>query len=118
MECFTHDGLPARGVCKSCGKALCRECIDVRPHGLFCNGGCDLPEPERPSEAVVLPPSWKRLSPHDIGTCLTSLLCVVFSVVLYRQYGEDPLPLFVLLSGLVWLIQSVWKIRRVLTRGW
>lgn len=27
MECFTHSGAQAVGVCKSCGKAVCRACV-------------------------------------------------------------------------------------------
>jgi len=27
MECFTHNGVPAIGICKVCGKAVCRTCV-------------------------------------------------------------------------------------------
>lgn len=30
MECFTHSTAPAVGVCKACGKAICKSCtIDL-----------------------------------------------------------------------------------------
>lgn len=41
MNCFNHPELPALGICKSCGKGLCRECISEVPDGLACKNRCE-----------------------------------------------------------------------------
>ena len=41
MNCFNHPELPALGICKSCGKGLCRECITEVPDGLACKNRCE-----------------------------------------------------------------------------
>ncbi len=40
MNCFNHDDVPAVGMCKSCGKGICRECLKEIPDGLACKGTC------------------------------------------------------------------------------
>jgi len=40
MECFAHPNEKAAGLCKSCGKGVCRACaIDV-DRGLACSPAC------------------------------------------------------------------------------
>ncbi len=41
MNCFNHSERPAVGLCKSCGKALCKDCISEVPHGLACKDACE-----------------------------------------------------------------------------
>jgi len=36
MNCFKHADRPALGLCKSCGKGLCSECLVEVPDGLAC----------------------------------------------------------------------------------
>jgi hypothetical protein len=31
MNCFRHDGAAAIGICKSCGRGLCRDCFEAYP---------------------------------------------------------------------------------------
>lgn len=40
MECFQHQGRAAVGLCKSCYKALCRDCATPTPAGLACSEAC------------------------------------------------------------------------------
>lgn len=39
-ECFSHRGVNAVGVCKSCGKAVCRDCGRDLGFALVCSEGC------------------------------------------------------------------------------
>lgn len=40
MECFTHSGVSAVGICKACGKALCKSCaIDIGV-AIACSEAC------------------------------------------------------------------------------
>ena len=41
MNCFNHSDHAAVGICKSCGKALCRDRMTEMPHGLACKGACE-----------------------------------------------------------------------------
>jgi hypothetical protein len=41
MNCFNHSDKPAVGLCKSCLKALCKDCISERRNGLACKGSCE-----------------------------------------------------------------------------
>lgn len=40
MECFTHIGTQAVGVCKSCGKAVCRTCAVDLGMAIACCEAC------------------------------------------------------------------------------
>ena len=40
MECFKHTNQQAVGICKSCFKAVCRECAIELEHGLACSQEC------------------------------------------------------------------------------
>jgi hypothetical protein len=41
VNCFNHAEKPAIGVCKSCGKGLCGDCLTERPNGIACKGSCE-----------------------------------------------------------------------------
>ena len=41
MNCFNHRAVPAVGLCKSCGKALCGDCLTELANGLACKGKCE-----------------------------------------------------------------------------
>lgn len=41
MECFTHEGRPAVGTCRSCTKGVCRSCAVDLGRGLACAGRCE-----------------------------------------------------------------------------
>ncbi len=42
MECFEHPGAIGVGICRGCGKAVCRECAIQLPRGLACSPACEL----------------------------------------------------------------------------
>lgn len=42
MKCFNHSEIDAVGVCKSCGKALCHDCIAEVGSSCSCKGQCEL----------------------------------------------------------------------------
>ncbi|MBI9077325.1 MAG: hypothetical protein JEZ02_18095 [Desulfatibacillum sp.] len=41
MHCFNHQDTPAVGICQSCGKALCMECLAQVYNGLACKDSCE-----------------------------------------------------------------------------
>lgn len=40
MECFSHQGVTAVGICKSCGKGVCHACAISVPRGIACCEEC------------------------------------------------------------------------------
>ncbi len=42
MKCFNHDDRDAVGICKSCGKGVCRECAVDMGKGLACRDRCEM----------------------------------------------------------------------------
>ncbi len=41
MQCYNHRERSAVGICKSCGKGICQECVAEMPNGLACKGACE-----------------------------------------------------------------------------
>jgi hypothetical protein len=48
MECFTHEGRPAVGSCRACGRGVCRTCVADLGRGIACAGRC-----EEPARALI-----------------------------------------------------------------
>lgn len=48
MECFEHEGRPAVGTCRACGKGVCRACAADLGRGIACAGRC-----EEPARALI-----------------------------------------------------------------
>lgn len=40
MNCYTHQELPALGICKHCQKGICMECLHDTEDGIACKGKC------------------------------------------------------------------------------
>jgi len=41
MNCFNHPDKSAVGICKSCCKGLCADCLTALPDGLACRNACE-----------------------------------------------------------------------------
>jgi hypothetical protein len=41
MKCYTHRDIEAVAVCRSCGRALCRECVTEVGLSCSCKGRCE-----------------------------------------------------------------------------
>lgn len=41
MDCFTHVSTAAVGICKYCGRGLCRVCAREGTDGLACSQACE-----------------------------------------------------------------------------
>jgi hypothetical protein len=41
MECFTHTGSQAIGICKTCSKAVCRSCAQDAGMFIACSAACE-----------------------------------------------------------------------------
>jgi len=41
VKCYNHQGVEAVAVCRSCGRALCRECVTEVGLSCSCRGRCE-----------------------------------------------------------------------------
>lgn len=41
MKCFAHEDAPAIGICKACGRGVCRSCATVSTFSLACSDACE-----------------------------------------------------------------------------
>jgi hypothetical protein len=41
MNCFKHRATSAIGICKSCGKGVCPDCVADTGQGLACRDSCE-----------------------------------------------------------------------------
>jgi hypothetical protein len=41
MNCINHANIAAVGICKVCGRALCRDCLVETAGGIACKGRCE-----------------------------------------------------------------------------
>lgn len=81
MECFTHNSAVAVGVCKTCGKAICRTCAIDSGMFVTCSDSCakeaiDLHEMNQRGKKNLR----HRCSPKNAerGNHVVALWCVIW----------------------------------------
>jgi Na+/glutamate symporter len=40
MQCFSHEQSAAIGICRQCGRTVCRQCAIVHPLAIYCSEAC------------------------------------------------------------------------------
>jgi hypothetical protein len=88
VNCFQHNESSGIGICKSCGKAVCRECAIEFPKGLACSIECE----KDAKELVEMNERGKKL--YGIGDYKTNKLAPGVWAWLW-------------LSGVMWVIAGV-----------
>jgi hypothetical protein len=117
MECFVHTGRAAVGVCKSCGKALCRECADELNEGLACRSDAcrrrlNLYNWIMDHNVHIVRDYSKRTQTAGWMLMGSGGLVAVFSLTLfYQRVGGSP-DVWILLLGAVALIISGFRLLR------
>lgn len=117
MECFAHQGSCAVGVCKACGKAVCRSCaIDVGV-ALACSQDCakeaaDVHEMNQRGKRIYgIGVDRKRLPSGIVMWLLFGTIFAGFGAVSsYRSHEPDWFPL---LFGLAFYFIAWLAYRRV-----
>jgi len=102
MNCFYHPDKPAIGVCKSCSKGLCQDCVTDLGHGLACK---NKHEAEVNNLNMIITKNYKVFSSAHKNTLLAPLFYIfvgsVFSVYGYISRGGVTGLSFVLGTGFV-----------------
>ncbi|WP_386069165.1 hypothetical protein ACFJIW_03730 [Tahibacter sp. UC22_41] len=75
MECFEHENASAVGVCKSCGKGVCRVCAIPVERGLACSPDC---QPLATALAQVQETWVKNLRATSAARVIQPVMAVLF----------------------------------------
>lgn len=114
MNCFNHPDQPAIGLCKSCGKALCRECITEVPDGLACKNQCE----ERvilinriiDSNKQALTAANSLIRSGSFFMIVSGLIFCAFGFLPYFLSGQKG-TLFLGVIGIVFLASGLFRLR-------
>jgi hypothetical protein len=107
MNCFNHRDKPAIGICQSCGKGLCEECLAELPNGLACKGLCEKKRAmiDQMVESTMQSANRKVRAANVFGVLL-AVTFGIFSVWAYFETGGF-LPYFLGVLAVVMLCGSV-----------
>ena len=113
MNCFNHPELPALGICKSCGKGLCRDCITEVPDGLACKNRCE----DRvlfinriiDSNKQALTAANNQVRSGAIFIMVTGLIFCAFGFLPYFLSGQKG-TLFMGIVGIVFLLAGIFRL--------
>jgi hypothetical protein len=84
MNCYTHQGRAAVGVCTACGKAVCRECVGADAPRLVCSTCM--------GQAGTAPIVWSPRS-YGVGWEFRSAISIGSWPLVHICFGNDPVTL-------------------------
>lgn len=107
MECFTHSAAQAIGVCKTCGKAVCRTCAIDSGMFITCTEACakeasDVHEMNQRGKKIYGIGVTKKIPSGVIIWLLFAALFGGFGI--YQSYTNQQPDWFLLLFGLLSLV--------------
>jgi hypothetical protein len=109
MRCYTHADIQAIGICRICGRALCRECLtEVKGH-CCCKGRCEaaVKTPEEVKAELRANPGVQELQKTvmafthrtlRIAYVMPGLLLIVIGIALKLPPGVAGIVAYVLLA--------------------
>jgi hypothetical protein len=116
MKCFNHNDRDAVGICISCKKALCNECLEFIDNQLSCksNEFCT-----KRSQSITKAHEYnEKAIPMGEGTMKTArlrysiglivgILFLIIGVIFYISYKDLIFSLFPFLVGMIFVIISI-----------
>lgn len=121
MECFSHPGTGSVGVCKSCGKAVCRTCARDISFALVCSESCAREAAElheinqRGKKLYGIGVDRKKLPSGVVMWLLFGTMFGGFGVYTYLRSGVPDW--FLLIFGLACFVIAAMAYRRVKDLG-
>ena len=105
MKCFTHRGSDAVAVCRSCGRALCPDCIAEVGLSCACKNRCES-DVARFNEMLARARPGAKLVGYDRIIFLMVMGLAFAGFGLY-DFGDRGLSLFMLVLGTVFFIFGI-----------
>lgn len=115
MNCYIHHEKHSVGICRSCGRGLCPDCVVEVDDSLSCAGRCE--EQVRTMSLIV-----KRDSQHmassdtilrstGVFTAIVGAIMTIFGIAGYLMTKSFML-MFIPFVGLVFLIHGINRLRK------
>ena len=121
MECFSHSGVQAVGICKTCGKAVCRTCAVDVGIALACSDACadeakDVHEMNQKGKKIYGIGASRSKLPS--GVIMWLLFAAFFGGYgIYVSYRKQQPEWFLLIFGAISLVIAVIAYRRAKDLG-
>jgi hypothetical protein len=116
MNCFNHNDSIAVGICKSCGKALCTDCVTELENGLACKGRCEkrvkLINQMLDSNVKSMNATRNQVKNLAIFGAISGLGFIFFGIWSYREFHSSYLPYFLGTIGALTLVSSLLRLTR------
>ncbi len=114
MNCYNHRQTAAIGLCKSCGKALCPDCIEEVPDGLACKASCvervKLLNRIVDNNQRILAVTNVHIRSNTVFLIIMGSLFGLFGLVPFWITGK-PFSLFFTLMGALFLVSGLLRLR-------
>ena len=109
MNCFNHRAVPAVGLCKSCGRALCGDCLAELTNGLASKNACEsrvnMLNRLLDSRAQVMSAARHQTRSSGFVSLLLGIGSLIFAVWAYQEM-DGFLPYFLALLGVACLAST------------
>ena len=114
MNCFNDRDRPAIGLCKSCAKALCADCLTELPNGLACKGACEdrvnLLNRIVNRNSQLVTAAQHQIRHSGIVVLLLGLGFLFFAVVAFAEFDNSFVPYLLGFMGAVLLVGAVLRL--------
>jgi hypothetical protein len=108
MKCFYHPNVDAVGVCKSCGRALCRDCITEVGLSCSCKGRCESVVATMNDLVVRGGSAYQKSGALQIRNgILITLLGGLFAVPGFLNGDNSPWTYFMIGAGIIFAIMGL-----------
>jgi hypothetical protein len=111
MNCFNHTESAASGICKSCGRALCKECMVDVGGSISCSGECE--ERVKILNEMIESNSQILTTTSNRGVKSSALFSVIMGIVflsfgIWKFSSNDLfLPMFLSVLGIAFLVRGI-----------
>lgn len=82
MSCFNHQETKAIGVCKNCGRLLCKECLAEELPSIACKSRCE--KQVKAIDAFMEQSVITKCNTTSSAQFIGSILLMTLSVMLYQ----------------------------------
>ena len=116
MKCYSHNDTDAIAICKSCNKALCRECSVEVINGIACKNSCE-------EQVIYLNEIINRSKGYDKifkksekasfgGVVVNALLGGVFLIMGVLEQKSTNLAIMLIAIGLIFFLSAYFSFSR------
>jgi hypothetical protein len=117
MKCFNHPEIDAVGICKSCARGICRECVSEVGTGIACRNRCEADVAALNKLVARGRTAYQRTSSTLLRTAIFLLLLgEVFLILgINSSIGSRPNYFLIIMGALffVWGVLSFISARRI-----